>query len=273
MNVPVGHGGGARNSPPLSNDEASMWEEAAADLQPPKMLARALEHQKSVISTVTTVGALLAGLGGVTATITFASGSSWSGVPLLTLAVSVLAGSAVLTALVARRPTFAVVNTHNLLEVRDYYQAELRRRRTGLKLSSGLLISAAGLAVLVAFLAGLQTLLVDSPRNSSSLSTSVGAEGAVTVTLGGAVDRLGAGEHVRVEISDGRGEGPMVDQTVHPDATGTATLAAETVASPGPTSVTATVTVLDAEGRPTGTVYTLTATHPPVPDGAASTTG
>lgn len=254
---------------PMPDDEAAMWAKAAEGLQPPAMLVRALEHQKSVISTVATVGTLLAGLGGVTAAITAGRGSQL--VLLLTTVVSALAGSAVVTALAARRPTFDEINTHDLLEVRDYHLRELDRRRTPLRLSSGLLISAAVLAVLVALVAGGQTLLADGPRNLASLSTTVGAKGTVTVTLGGAVDRLGPDEHVRVQVTDGQGEGPLVDQTVHPDGTGTATLSAAAVVPAGSTSVTATVQVHGADGQPT-TTYELSATHPPPPDDAAVTT-
>ena len=224
---PAGEGAGQAPGP-MSDDEATMWAKAAEGLQPPAMLVRALEHQKSVISTVATVGTLLAGLGGVTAAITAGRGSSGDGsqlVLLLTTVVSALAGSAVVTAL----------------------------------------------AVLVALIAGVQTLLADGPRNLASLSTTVGAKGTVTVTLGGAVDRLGPDEHVRVQVTDGQGEGPLVDQTVHPDGTGTATLSAAAVVPAGSTSVTATVQVHGGDGQPT-TTYELGATHPPPPDDAAVTT-
>lgn len=254
----------------MSAGEATMWETAAAELHPHKMLARAMEHQKAVVTTVATVGTLLAGLGGVTAAITFDGGPSWAGislVPLLTLAVSVLAGSAVLTALIARRPTFQMLNIHNLLSVQDYYRTELARRSVSLRISSGLLLGAASLAVLVAFLAGVNTLLPDGPRNQASLSTSVGAGGVVTVTLGGAVEQVKDGEHVRVEISDGQAGSLLVDQTVYPDGAGKAAVSAQTVAPAGSTSVVATLQVLGPDAQPT-TRFTLSATHPPVPDAA-----
>lgn len=259
----------------MPNDEFTMWEEAAQDLQPPKVLAKIYEHQKFVVSTVSTVGTLLAGLGGVTAAITITRTTTyWNGVPVVpacALLVSFLAGLAVVVSLVARRPRFDTVNTNNMSDVRTYILGEIDRNKNTLKVSSGLLLAAAIAAVVTSLGAGISTIAEDEgPRNQTSLSAAAGKGGAVTITLAGAVDRLYKDQFLSVQISSPSTDGHLADLTVHPDAAGKATLSAAVQAPAASTTVNAVITVRNSAGQQ-GASYTLSATFAAVPTSAATT--
>lgn len=270
----------------MSADDLAMWEEAAKDLLPPKTLAKVVERHQFVITTVSTVGTLLAGLGGVTAAITITRTTHYSQpfdsfpaipfVPVSALLVSVLAGAAVIVSLAARRPKFTLLNTHNAYEVRDYYTTQIEHSTRILPAAYGLLLAAALLATITSGITGVVAISDPSggpaadPRNLASLTTSVGAGGAVTATLAGAVDRVQEGHHVRVQITSDIAQAPLADLMVYPDGDGKASLAAETQVPVGTNNVKAVITVSDETGTQLGEKFTLRADYPAVPEPTAT---
>ena len=267
-------GGGRRGLPEGWTPEmVEMYEEAAKDLQPPKVLARIVEHNKFVISTVSTVGTLLAGLGGVTAAVAVTRTTyQWHDIPLVpvgALATSVLAALAVVVALFARRPRFEAFNTQNDILVKDYFDHEIARNRRTLKVSWFFFLSAAVAAAVTALVAGVLVLAQPAdPRNLAALTATVGDKGAVTVALGGTVDGLDDDQVVRVAVvSDAQSE-PVLTTIVYPDKDGVATLAGSASAPVGGTSMTAYVEVSVSDARVVDS-YELVVDHPKVPAPAA----
>ncbi|MGY2873492.1 hypothetical protein ACVW00_000682 [Marmoricola sp. URHA0025 HA25] len=267
--------------PTMSADEIAMWTKAADDLAAPQVLARIAAHDKAVVSTVGTVGTLLAGLGGVTAAISITRGTFYlHGLPVVpvgALATSLLAGLAVGVALFGSRPEFAVVNTHNLLQVKKWYAQEVDRGKTTVQIASGLFIGAAFVAAATSAVAGVLavTNAQTDPRNLAALSTTAGDKGAVTVHLSGAVDGLDKDEHLLVAVTgDSQARaGDLISVEVYPDADGKATLDAEAQAPVGSTKVVAAIWVLGkgetADGATTSRSapdFGLTATYPEVPE-------
>ena len=117
----------------ISDDEAEMLDESAQELTPIKNLARATEHTKFIITTVGTIGTLLAGAGGVTAAVALNRTTVyWQGIPVVpvgALLTSVFAGLSVGIALWGRRPSFTVGNAQRLEDVKAWFEAEIGRKR------------------------------------------------------------------------------------------------------------------------------------------------
>lgn len=263
--------------PVMSADEVEMWTKAAEDIKTPQVLARIGDHNKAIVSTVATVGTLLAGLGGVTAGISITRTTFYfHGAPVIpvgALATSVLAGTAVAVALFGRRPAFAVLNTNNLFAVKDWYVKEVDRGKRAVQVASGLLIVSAFVAAITSLVAGVLAVAnaQTDPRNLATLSATSGEGSAVTVQLAGAVDGLDEDEYLVVAVSSnapaGTADGNLISGMIYPDGGGKATLNSSAQAPVGSTQVTATIKVL-CKGEAAGTAsadYTLTASYPKVP--------
>jgi len=265
----------------MSADEIARWTKAAEDLATPQVLARIAAHDKAVVSTVGTVGTLLAGLGGVTAAISITRTTFYAhGIPVIpvgALLTSVLASAAVAVALFGSRPEFAVLNTNNLLKVKEWYEAEVARGKTTVQIASVLFISAAFVAAATSALAGILAITnaQTDPRNLATVSTTFGDKGAVTVHLSGAVDGLDKDEHLVIAVTgnaqDATAAGDLISVEAYPDENGKATLDAEAQASIGSTQVTAAIWVLgkgdtvDRTKPVPAPDFTLTASYPKVP--------
>lgn len=254
----------------MPNDDIPRYRAAAEELKPPKVLARILEHNKFVISTISIVGTLLTGLGAVTASVAVDDATFvWKGIPVVPVGAfvtAILASIAVLVALVARRPNFDVLNSNDLFDVRDYIEGQIPPAKRALKLAWFFFITSAVLATLTAIAAGVLVLIDDEePRNLASLTTSVGAEGAVTAELAGSVDGLDEDQVVRVAlVSDAEPDDPILTTIVYPDEDGVAALKGSASVPVGGSSVTAYVDVLvdDADAVES---YELVVEHPVVP--------
>ncbi len=271
----------------ISDDEAEMLDESAQELTPIKNLARATEHTKFIITTVGTIGTLLAGAGGVTAAVALNRTTVyWQGIPVVpvgALLTSVFAGLSVGIALWGRRPSFTVGNAQRLEDVKAWFEAEIGRKKRPIRWSSRMFMAAAFSAVATSAVAGLLVITnpVERPRNLASFSTTVAGKGEVTIHLSGAVDGLENDATLIVTVTSnapGQDEASQPDQFIHlevrPDADGKAALDSEAQAPVGSTQVTATLRVIggDDGGSDDDHAWTLGASYPEVPAADATET-
>lgn len=255
----------------MSRGEADVWAKAAEDLTPSNSLERVTAYNQFIIGSISTVGTLLAGLGGITAAVTVTrSTKEIHGVPIipvLALLTSVLAGAAVTTALVNRRPATDRVNTLNLYNVRDWFDKQIDLNKQRVRWASGLFIGAACVATVTAAVAGGLALAsaFDDPRNLTSVSATTGDKGAVTIHLGGAVDRLHDDQYVVVEVTSGTAKAPILSQQIFPDGDGKVSLAGEAMAPAGSTSATSEVSVFASGEQHASQSYSSTVSYAKVP--------
>jgi hypothetical protein len=263
----------------MSKARAKMLAESAKELTPDKNLARASEHVNFIITTVGTIGTLLAGAGTVTAAIAINRTTLYLwGVPVVpvgALLTSVLAGLSVGVALWGRRPNFTDVNPSRLDEVDAWFANEIDRKKGPVRWSARFFIWAAFTAVATSALAGLLIIIdpTERPRNLASLSTTVAEKGVVTMHLGGAVDGLDPDADLTVTVTsnapvdEGANPAELIHVDVRPDADGKVTLDSEAPALAGSTRATATLSVDDGDKTtdddPT---WTLETTYPEVPE-------
>ncbi|WP_166133929.1 helicase associated domain-containing protein [Nocardioides ochotonae] len=235
-------------SEPMSKARAQMLRESAKELTPEKNLDRANEHTKFVITTVGTIGTLLAGAGGVTAAIAIGRSTlDLCGIPVVpvgALVTSILAGVSVGVALWGRRPNFTDVNPSRLEDVEAWFGTEIDRKKSPVTWSARIFIWSAFAAAITSAIAGILVITSATPRNNASLSTTVGDKGAVAIELGGAVDGVDEDGKVTVSVTTNaprKGDAPqeLISVEVYPDVDGKATLSGKTIAPPGSTSATA----------------------------------
>lgn len=271
----------------ISDDEAEILDESAQELTPIKNLARANEHTKFIITTIGTIGTLLAGAGGVTAAIAINRTTLyWQGVPVVpvgALLTSVFAGLSVGIALWGRRPSFRTGNSQRLEDVKQWFEDEIARKKTPIRWSSRMFIAAAFTAVATSAFAGVLVIAnpVERPRNLASFHTTVADKGVVTMHLGGAVDGLDEDAILKVlatanaPIPD-NGEQPdeLIYADVRPDADGKVALEAEAPAPVGSTQASVTVRVDGGDDTRTDDdhEWVMTATYPEVPAPSAQGT-
>lgn len=264
----------------ISDDEAKLLDESAKELTPAKNLARANEHTKFIITTVGTIGTILAGAGGVTAAVAINRTTVyWHDIPVVPLGAlltSAFAGLAVGIALWGRRPNFELGNPERLEQVKQWFEDEIGRKKAPLQWSSRMFIAAVFTAVATSVLAGVLVIAtpVERPQNMVSFSTTVADKGVVTMHLGGAVDGLDEDATVVVTVTSNappRSKNTDVDHLIHmdvrPDAGGKAVLDAEALAQVGSTHAIATVRVNDGDQEAgSGEEWTMLASYPRVPD-------
>lgn len=243
----------------LSQDEIDYLTEAAKDLTPDKVLVRIAESDKAIISTVGTIGTLLAGFGGVAAAISVTRSTVLLGdvpiIPVGALATSVLASIAVAVALVGSRPVFEKINPNNLLVVKKWLESQVSRGRRTVRIASRFFIAAALTAVVTSTLAGWLAIrdAQTDPRSLAALEASVGDKGAVKVQLSGAVDGLDESEHLSVIVVSrptSADAAPLITIEVYPDGDGKVALDADAVAPTGSTQVIAKVWVVKEDESP-----------------------
>lgn len=269
------------NDEEMSDDEQAMWEEIGKDLQPNKVLDRLVAHQKSITSNLTTVSSLLAGFGGISAGVAI-NRDTWylAGIPVIpvmALATSVLAGTAILLALRARSPRFGTANPQDAYSVRDYVSWEIDQNQQSLTTASKVFFAAAATATATAAVAGIVAVFdptndpTAGPRNLASLSATLGDKDAVTIHLGGSIENLRDDDQVSVTVTSvgTRGDDTDVDITlidldVYPDADGTVTFDHDGTAPINSAEATATITIKQSTVTEPES-FTLDVSYPEVP--------
>lgn len=229
---------------------------AAEVLRPDKSLERLVEHQKSVLSSVSTVGTLLTGFGAITTavvvdhdtyTVSF-GGADVPVVPLGTLFSVIFASMALVIALNARRPRTSTVNLDNLAAVDDWFATEYNRIERPTRIASGLLVVAVAVAILTAMLAG--TIAIadpqPAPQNRATLALSSG-EKVVAGQLGGSIvgvpDENGVTVVVEAMPPSTAIPAVLTRQTAYPDEDGTVAFDIDIAPVPAGHSLRATLTV------------------------------
>lgn len=269
------------NKDALSPDEIPIWRDAAKTLTPIKTLEKISEHNKFILSTVTTIGTVLTGFGAVTATVAVSRNTytinGFPVVPAGALLTSALASLAVAVALFGRRLEFRKVNSNNLVAVKKFYTDQVNRSKGPIKWASKFFTAAAFAAAATAIVAGVLVVSHPSnPRSLASMSASVGADGAVSIKVSGTVDGLGNDYVVSVKVFVGdnaetEDDPPLIDLTISPDKDGVATISGETKAPAGSSEATAVIAVTDTADDTDDTFAPLNVTYPDVTTSATPT--
>ncbi|HWJ80592.1 MAG TPA: hypothetical protein VNS55_00025 [Nocardioides sp.] len=255
------------NGGKLSAVDAAAWVEAGREITPLTALERLTSYQQFVLGNVTVIGTLLVVAGGIGATVATSRESLYAGdfplVPVAALVTAVVAGIAVLVALLSRRVRVQLYDVSGPRSVRDYYSNELVVRSRRLRVATTLFFAAVVLAVATAVTAGALAIAdhadqpAPDPHNEAALSATFGGDGAVTVYLKGAVGDLADDEYLVVEVTSA-GQ-TIISGNVYPDADGNADLASEARVPSGSTEADATITVM-RDGEVVGSPYLLSTT-------------
>lgn len=157
------------------------WQEASKELSPQKSLARAAETTRFLVGAVTGVGTLLAVFGVVTAFQT-----PEAHVMALLVLTALLSCGSVVVALWALLTRTRSVRPGNLIEVKQWFEDEIRRK--GKALIAGWLLIGAFVTALLAGGAALLAATKAAPSCSITLSTTLTSDGFVVKALASLTD-------------------------------------------------------------------------------------
>lgn len=262
----------------MSADEIARLEEAAKELTAVKSLERIDAHQQFLVGNLSLIATLLAVAGGITGAVTITRTTEyWGGVPVVpvgALLASSLAGLSIVAALISRTPRLDQLNVNDAHQVKKFFEEVVKKRAVWLFVATALFMVAVLTAVGVAGIAGYSA-ITDSPQdpkgepvNRATLAATVGAAGAVTLTLGGTVTNLDDNEKVTMKVETSTTGGSAVsilDLTAYPDAQGSIAFESSATASVGSDQAVGTLTITDRNGGEVGEPQRFELSYPKVP--------
>lgn len=260
----------------MSADEIARLEEAAKELTAVKSLERIDAHQQFLVGNLSLIATLLAVAGGITGAVTITRTTAyWWGVPVVpvgALLASSLAGLSIMAALISRTPRLDNVNVDDAQQVKAFFEEAVKKRAVPLMFATSLFTAAVLTAVGVAGIAGYYAITdpKGDPVNRATLAATVGAAGAVTLTLGGTVTNLDDDEKVTMKVEtsttgDTATSVSVLGLTAYPDAQGSITFETAATAPVGSDQAVGTLTITDEDGGEVGEPYRFELSYPKVP--------
>lgn len=201
-------------------------------------------------------------------------------VPVGALLASSLAGLSIVAALISRTPRWYNVNVDDTQQVKTFFEAVVKKRVVPLLVATVLFMMPVLTAVGVAGIAGLHAITdpphgpKGNPVNRGTLAASVGAAGAVTLTLGGTVTNLDDDEKVTMKVTmkvetsttgDTANSVSVLGLTAYPDAQGSITFETAATAPVGSDHAVGTLTITDEDGGEVGEPHRFELSYPKVP--------
>lgn len=220
--------GGVREA----DSEDDYWTKASDEAREVKTLERVNGYKQAVIGSITTVGALLTGLGAITASVALdrdtryvtIGGHEVPLVPAGALLTAVFGSVAVIVALISKAPKFEEINYYDNNEVKRWFTSQVAQNKWPVRISSWLIVIAAVIAAATSICAGVIAIEDGTSGRSNHAMLSLTTGEKVTGHLGGTIDGLADGDALQVEVHEEPTAGkPLATLLAMPDKDGVVT--------------------------------------------------
>jgi hypothetical protein len=216
------------------------WVEAAKELTPDKSLLRATANAKFLVATISVLGVLITGFGAVSATQVASEKALLIGTGLTTVLAALSVGIAIWTLL----PRNDKIRAGNLIAVREWYQAELKRKGKA-SVAGLLLLVAIAVAAGTAVAGTIAAIVNKAPTNHVTVSAAKTKDGYI-IAVKGTVSNVPAGSIVNLTLS---GPDRLVVVVAKPDEEETATVDSTAVVASLPAKLSTSIRVVGPDGH------------------------